>query len=122
MTGVFEGTHRRVRPLVSFWTGALYEPDDPEWADTREWNVQSADGDIICGGAFESFDDAQIAARLLAVREVVGWRLAKVPTSERMYYLLECWCGWSLGINGCHMEPLVPHVKAAHPEHPVVRG
>jgi len=113
----------REKPLVSYYSSAIYEgphthPDD--W--TRSWSVQSGVGGP-CGADFDSFEDAMIMARLFAIQEVLGWTLEDGTDGDSPWrMILTCWCGWSHWINGCYSDPLVPHVKSAHPDHPVVRG
>lgn len=117
----------RPRPLVWFYSTKVYDPSDYDTldpaTDEQEWNAQSAGGDSMCGGSWPTFEDAMIGARLLAVRVQAGWtmqgRLGEVGTFPRV---LVCWCGWTEAINGCYMDPLVPHVKAVHPEHWTVKG
>ncbi|QDP45561.1 hypothetical protein SEA_FUZZBUSTER_77 [Microbacterium phage FuzzBuster] len=114
---------QRERPFIWYYTTALYDapsyhPDD--WV--KRWEVQSGWPDNTCGMDFDTFEDAMIGARLLAIREVLGWSLENRPGEGPLRMVLTCWCGWSCLIDGCYSDPIVPHVKSAHPDHPVVRG
>lgn len=116
----------RARPLVWFYSTKLYDPsdydpDDPA-ANEHLWQAQAADGDPMCGGDWPTFEDALIGARLLAVREQAGWTMRGVGVVGPSSRALVCWCGWIESIDGCYIDPLVPHVKAAHPEHWTVKG
>ena len=113
-----QAERRRTRPFVSFWTGVLYEPDEPIWADTREWEVQSAEGGE-CGGSFATLEEALVCARLHALQAELGWRLDYTAPSERVSV---CWCGWTKPCAGCHTNDITAHVIEAHRDHPVVRG
>lgn len=119
MATVFQGEHHRTRPLVWLYSGALESPDDPEESSVREWHVQSGDRDLICGMTCATFEDAQIGARLLAIRRVLDWTLESVSPD---HMVVTCWCGWSHMIEGCYSDPIIEHVKSVHPDHPVVKG
>lgn len=115
---------QREKPFIWFYSTALYDalgyhPDD--WV--RKWEVQSGWPDNTCGMSFDTFEDALLGARLLALREELGWTLEWIehPGDPRLMTLM-CWCSWFMTINGCYSDPIVAHVKDAHPEHPVVRG
>lgn len=122
LEGDYDADRQRARPLVYLYSSAIYDgpsmhPDD--W--TRSWSVQSGIGGP-CGADFETFEDAMIMARLFAIQKVLGWTLEYGTDEGVRDMILTCWCGWSHMINGCYSDPLVPHVKSAHPDHPVVRG
>lgn len=116
-----QAERRRTRPFVSFWAGKLYEPDEPHWADTREWEVQSAEGGP-CGGSFPDLETALVCARLLALQGVLGWELRTPEGGEVYEYESACWCGWTMPCAGCHANDITAHVISAHRDHPVVRG
>lgn len=119
----FANPHRvRTKPLVTFYSTKLHDPENYPEDDERSWQVQAAAGDITCGMDADTLEDALIGARLLAVREEAGWTLEQRPLDPPLHMVLSCWCGMSWDIRGCYADPMIGHVKRAHPEHWTVTG
>ncbi|MDR7113898.1 hypothetical protein J2X03_003800 [Microbacterium trichothecenolyticum] len=113
-----------LKPTIWLYSGRLYDPEEPERADEREWHVQTALGDAMPGGGAETFEAAMVYARMLACRSELGWtiRTKESPSGISQRYESVCWCGWSAPLNGFHGNDILAHVLRRHPEHPVVRG
>lgn len=120
------GTSLGPKPLVYLHSDVSFPENDPCDCGERAWCVDSpfTQGTRPEWGmsGLATFDDAMIGARLYVVQGQLDWRVDSDKLVETGVSVVRCWCGWSVDIRGGYADPMVAHVKDAHPDHWVVVG